>query len=135
MSRLDFYVIPEFIDLWSFAEEDPKTYTTRCNGVVSYGAQFGGLRVFFADYTCKSKRKASLFTIFARRTAFLRLFVFTFRLRYMQVAYEPDEPRLFWLHEKPKTPKFNNILREQNNVNMSVSFPFLFFSPCRLLFT
>ena len=40
-----------------------------CNGVVSHGAQIGGLRVF-ADHTRKSKRKTNALTIFARRAAF-----------------------------------------------------------------
>ena len=43
--------------------------TAPCNGVVSYGAQIGGLRDF-ADHTRKSKRKTNALTIFARRAAF-----------------------------------------------------------------
>ena len=38
------------------------SYTARCNGVVSHGAQFGSLRVF-ADHTRKSKRKINALTI------------------------------------------------------------------------
>ena len=65
------------------------SYTAPCNGVVSQGAQFRGLWVF-TDHTRKSKRKTNALTIFA------------FRLQYMQVTYPPDEPRLFWLQEKPE---------------------------------
>ena len=45
------------------------SFTTPCNGVVSHGAQFGGLRVF-ADYTHKQKQKTNVFMIFARCGAF-----------------------------------------------------------------
>ena len=39
------------------------------------------------------------------RTGGLRMFVFTHRPQYMQVTQAPDEPRLFWLREKPKGPQ------------------------------
>ena len=45
------------------------SYTTPCNGVISHGAQFGGLRVF-ANHTCKNKRKTNAFTILKCPVAF-----------------------------------------------------------------
>ena len=58
--------------------ERSQTYTTLRYGVVSYGAQFGGLRVF-SDHTRKSKRNTNAFTIFVRHTAF-----------YMCLSSRPD---------------------------------------------
>ena len=43
--------------------------TALCNGIVSHGAQFGGLQVF-ADHTRKSKRKINALMILAHCTAF-----------------------------------------------------------------
>ena len=37
----------------------------------------------------------------------LRMFFFTLRPQYMQVTYTHDEPRLFWLREKPDDPKLS----------------------------
>ena len=45
-------------------------YTAPCNGVVSGGAQIGGIQVF-ADHT----RKTNASTIFARRAVFQRMFI------------------------------------------------------------
>ena len=44
-------------------------YTTPCNGVISHGAQIGGIWVF-ADHTCGHKHKQNASTIFARRLGF-----------------------------------------------------------------
>ena len=77
-------------------------YTAPCNGVVSHGAQFGGLQVF-ADHTRKSICQTNMFTIFMRRV--LGLFVFTLIPQYMQVVHALDEPRLFKLREKPEDPQ------------------------------
>ena len=58
----------------TYIEERYQTsYTALCNGVVSQGAEFGGLRVF-ADHTRKSKCKTNTFTIFASCTVFLCVF-------------------------------------------------------------
>ena len=51
------------------------SYTTLCNGVVSCGAQFGGLWVF-ADHTRKNKRKTNEDP--SMRTSYVRLISFIF---------------------------------------------------------
>ena len=65
----------------------------------------------FADYTRKDKCKTNAFTIFARHTVFLHLFVFTPRSRYMPVTYAPGEPRhgYFDYEKNPKTHKFSSM--------------------------
>ena len=50
-------------------ERSQTLYTIPCNGVVSYGAQIGGLWVF-ANHTCKNKHKAIASTIIVRHAAF-----------------------------------------------------------------
>ena len=45
------------------------TYTGPCKGIVSHGAQIGGLRVF-TDHIRKNKRNKNASTILARRAAF-----------------------------------------------------------------
>ena len=45
------------------------SYTAPCNGVVSHGAQIGGLRVF-ADHIRKNKRNTNASVIFTRRAVF-----------------------------------------------------------------
>ena len=45
------------------------SYTAPCNGVVSHGAQIGGLRVF-ADHTHKNKRKANASRTFTSHAVF-----------------------------------------------------------------
>ena len=42
------------------------SYIPPCNGVISHGAQIGGLRVF-ADHTCKNKRNTNASTVFVHR--------------------------------------------------------------------
>ena len=45
------------------------SYTFLCNGVLSHGAQFGGLQVF-ADHSCKNIRKANASMIFTCHAVF-----------------------------------------------------------------
>ena len=45
------------------------SYTALCNGVISHGAQIGGLRVF-ADHRCRNKCKTNVPTIFTCRAVF-----------------------------------------------------------------
>ena len=73
------------------------SYTAPCNGVVSHGAQFGGLRVF-----CRNKCKSNAFLIYA----FVFMFVLMLWTQYIQVTYILDEPWLIWSGEKPKDPQF-----------------------------
>ena len=81
------------------------SYTTPCNGVVSHGAQFGGLWVF-ANHILKINAKQM-----CSRSSCCAAFAFVFKLRlwYMQVTYPPNQPQLFWLREDSKTPKFSPI--------------------------
>ena len=73
------------------------SYTTPCNGVVSSGAQFGGLRVF-ADHMREKTQNKWVHDLRAPRGV-LRVFVFMLRPQYMQVLYAPDEPT-----GKPRRP-------------------------------
>ena len=86
------------------------SYTSPCNGVVSHGSQIGGLRVF-ADHARKNKSKAKASTIFSRSVALYSCFIFTLRPQKMQATYAPDEPRLFWLREKPEHPNLSPMQR------------------------
>ena len=52
-----------------YIPEIPDFLNAPCNGVISHGAQFRGLRVF-ANHTWKSKRKTNAFMIFPRCAAF-----------------------------------------------------------------
>ena len=49
-------------------------------------------------------------TISVRRAAF-NACLFTLRPQQMQMAYAPDELRLFWLWEKPEHPQFEPYAR------------------------
>ena len=76
-------------------------YTAPCNGVVSHGAQIGGLPVF-ANHTRKKQ-------MCPRTSRIVRHFMHAHlhgKPQLMQVAYAPDEPWLFWLQEKPEDPQF-----------------------------
>ena len=74
------------------------SYTALCNGVVSHGFQFGGLRGF-GYRTHKSKRKTNAFRIFACRAAF---YACLSSGSYMQVTHALDE-------RNPKTPKLSSL--------------------------
>ena len=66
-----------FKDFWKLVlvlttdiqERPQNSYTTLCNGVVSHGVPFGGLRIL-ADPARKRKRKTNLFAIFALYVTF-----------------------------------------------------------------
>ena len=46
----------------------------------------------------------------------------------MQVTYTPDEPRLFWLHEKPEDPQFEPHARDKNGAGFGISCVYLWLS-------
>ena len=71
-------------------KRDPRTSLLPRNGVVSYGAQIEGFRVF-ADHARENKRKKNAPTIFARRAAF-HACLFS---RSERSTYTPDVSRLF----------------------------------------
>ena len=75
------------------------SYTAPCNGVVSHGALSLG---FCQPTKAKTNVKTNVFMIFTCCVAYLS----SRRSQQMQVIYAPDEPRLFWLREKPEDPKF-----------------------------
>ena len=55
----------DFVVATDIHQRSQTSYTTPCNGVVSHGAQFGGLRGF-ADHTRKNEHThKNAFTIFA----------------------------------------------------------------------
>ena len=101
-------------DSWSWIHipqgRSQTSYTAPCNGVVSHGAQIGGLRVF-ANHTHRNKCKTNASTIFAHRAAFYTFYLHAQTTVDAGDIYAPDEPRLFWLREKPKDPKFENYAR------------------------
>ena len=70
-----------------------------CNGVVSHGAQIGGIWGF-ADHTGRNTHKQNSFTIFF---AAFPVCLFSSSDR---STYAPEESRLFWSWEKPKYPQF-----------------------------
>ena len=82
------------------------SYTTQCNGVVSHGGQFGGLRVF-ADHIRKNTRKTNVFTIFARRAAF------ALACLHAQIAVHmhPTNRDYFDYGKNPKTPQIQPYAR------------------------
>ena len=79
------------------------SYTKLCYGVFSHRVQLGGLRVS-ADHIRKIACKTNTYTIFARGAAFCACL----SSRSDCGTYPPDEPRLFWLPEKPKDPQIQS---------------------------
>ena len=66
------------------------SYTAPCNGIVSYGAQTGSLRVF-ADYSQKQTQNKCVHNL-CKRLVFVNLHAQT---AVDAVTYPPDEPWLF----------------------------------------
>ena len=99
-------------------------YTAQCNGVLSQGVQTGGLRVF-ADHTRKKQMENKCTHNLCAPCDVLRIFNFTLRLQYMQVAYAPDEPLLFWLREKLEDPKFEPTCWDKNGAGSGISLVYL----------
>ena len=56
---------------------------------------------FFADHICKNKCAQDLCML----CSILHVFIFTFRLQLMQVAYTPDKPQLQCILITGKTPE------------------------------
>ena len=81
-------------------------YPPPCNGVIGHGAQIRGLRVF-ADHAHRNKRKTNASTTFARRALFYACLSSRLDRSRCRWLYAPDEPRLFWLLEKPEDPNLN----------------------------
>ena len=87
-------------------------YTAPCNGVVSHGAQIGGLRVF-ADHTRKNKPKTNASMI----TALLRTVGrFTRVCPHAKTAVDADDIQTWWttvflITRKTQRPQFESHAR------------------------
>ena len=76
-------------------------YTAPCNGIVSHGAQYGGLRVYgHTKANAKQMRSRSLHAAWL-----LACDCFHAQPAVYAINYAPDEPRLFLLREKPEDPQ------------------------------
>ena len=77
-----------------------------CNGIISHGAQIGGLRVF-ANHTCKNKCKTSSLTIFVPRAAF-----------YTCLSLRSDYSRCRW-HTHPTNYSYFDYGKNSKTLNLS----------------
>ena len=98
------YYISSSIKPTDIHRRSQTSHTAPCNGVVSHGAQIGGLRVF-VDHAYKNKCKTNASTFFAALETFF-LSSLSDRSR-CSCHMQPDEPRLFWLLEKAEDPNLS----------------------------
>ena len=100
-------------------------YTAPCNGVVSHGDQIGGIRVF-ADNTRNTSAK-QMRPRSSRAMQHYNAYLSSRSdcSRSMQVTYAPDEPRLFWLREKPEDPQFEPLCLDENGAGSGIFLVYL----------
>ena len=82
-----------------------KSYNALCGGIVSHGAQIGGIQVF-ADHTSRNKRKQNVSTIFTHCAVFPTCLSSSSD----RSSYAPDELGLFW--SKTLYPKLEPLCRK-----------------------